>query len=95
MGTTDICETCNSKGYGRCVCENAPSSCTVDSIVVPRVLWERTVKVVERIQNSKQRQMGALPPYCPSPMNRHDIDNLMNEIRRHNARGANQKETKL
>jgi hypothetical protein len=34
MGTTDICETCNSKGYGRCVCENAPSSCTVDSIVM-------------------------------------------------------------
>jgi len=33
MGTTAICEKCNNKGYGRCVCENAPSSCTVDSIV--------------------------------------------------------------
>ena len=33
MGTTTICEKCNSKGYGRCVCENAPSSCTTDSFV--------------------------------------------------------------
>ena len=33
MGTNAICEKCNSKGYGRCVCENAPSSCTVDSFV--------------------------------------------------------------
>lgn len=33
MGKTEICEKCNGKGYGRCVCENAPSSCTVDSIV--------------------------------------------------------------
>jgi len=64
--------------------QNEPSSCTVDSIVVPRVLWERTVKVVERVQNSRQGQMGALPLYCPSPMNRHGIDNLMNDIRRHN-----------
>lgn len=28
MEKTEICEKCNSKGYGRCVCENAPSSCT-------------------------------------------------------------------
>jgi hypothetical protein len=33
MGKNEICERCNGKGYGRCVCENAPSSCTVDSIV--------------------------------------------------------------
>ena len=26
MGKTEICEKCNSKGYGRCVCENAPSN---------------------------------------------------------------------
>ena len=32
MGKTEICEKCNSKGYGRCVCETAPSSCTVDSM---------------------------------------------------------------
>ena len=42
MGTTAICEKCNSKGYGRCVCENAPSSCTVDSIV-RRAVQEHTM----------------------------------------------------
>jgi len=30
MGKTEICEKCNGKGYGRCVCENAPSSCTCE-----------------------------------------------------------------
>ena len=55
------------------------------AIIVPRVLWDRTVGVVERIQGSRQGQMGKLPLYCPGPMNRHGIDNLMNEIRRHNA----------
>ena len=58
-----------------------PSCCTVDSIVVPRALWDRTVRVVERIQGSRHGQMGKLPLYCPAPMNRHGIDNLMNEIR--------------
>ena len=66
----------------------APSSCEVDSVVVPRILWERTVKVVERVQNSRRGQMGKLPLYCPEPMNRHGIDNLMNEIRRHNVVSA-------
>jgi hypothetical protein len=65
----------------------APSSCTVDSIVVPRDLWERTVRVIETIYNSRRGSCGAIENvYCPPMMNRHGIDNLMNEIRRHNAR---------
>jgi hypothetical protein len=73
-----------------CVCEDrygkvAPSSCTVDSIVVPRQLWERTVRVIETIYNGRRGSCGAIENvYCPPMMNRHGIDNLMNEIRRHN-----------
>ena len=35
MGKPEICEKCNSKGYGRCVCENAPSSCTSGLLCSP------------------------------------------------------------
>ena len=57
---------------------------SVEQIVVPRVLWERTIKVVERIYNSRRGSCGAIENvYCPPMMNRHGIDGLMNEIRRH------------
>ncbi len=61
------------------------SSCTVDFIVVPLSLWERAVRVIETVHNSQKGSCGAIENvYCPPMMNRHGIDNLMNEIRRHN-----------
>jgi len=68
--------------------ENAPSSCTVDSIVVPRELWERTVGVIKTIRNARKGSCGSIENvYCPGPMNRHGIDNLWDEIQRHSAKG--------
>ena len=82
---------CPDCGNTLCICkevdaqENAPSSCTVDSIVVPLSLWERAVRVIETVYNSRKGSCGAIENvYCPPMMNRHGIDNLMNEIRRHN-----------
>ena len=71
-----VCEFCGHR-------EAAP--CTVDSIVVPLSLWERAVRVIETVYNSRKGSCGAIENvYCPPMMNRHGIDNLMNEIRRHN-----------
>jgi len=59
---------------------------TVDSVVVPRVLWERTAGVIRTIANSRKGSCGSIENvYCPGPMNRHGIDNLLNEIQRHNS----------
>ncbi len=38
MAEQVVCEKCNSKGYGRCVCENAAPGGTVESIVELRRL---------------------------------------------------------
>jgi len=70
-----------------------PSSDTVDSLVVPRDLWERTVGVIKTIRNSRKGSCGSIENvYCPGPMNRHGIDHLWNEIQRHNAGSHRQEE---
>lgn len=70
----------------RCsVCESECSG-DVGSVVVPCDLWERAVSVVSAIRNSRKGSCGSIENvYCPGPMNRHGIDNLWNDIQRHNA----------
>ena len=64
---------------------NGPSLDTLDCLVVPRELWERTAGVIKTIRNSRKGSCGSIENvYCPGPMNRHGIDNLWNEIQRHN-----------
>ena len=81
MATCIICRK-TFEGKASHLCPDCPpSSCTVDSIVVPRELWDRTVSVIKTIRNSRKGSCGSVDNvYCPGPMNRHRIDNLMNEI---------------
>lgn len=82
---------CACGGWGRLVTQpcpecgaGAPSSCTVDSIVVPRELWERIVLNVSCQVNSPVRHAGRAC-YDRGLVDKETTDQLLAAIRRHNS----------
>ena len=63
-----------------CVLEQGEKMPT-ETITISRELWERVCMVVKAVARSRLGSLGSVENvYCPSPMNRHGIDNIIKEI---------------